>query len=260
MKNTGNLINIFYPVFLFFSFSGIASSEELLLFGYKVINTYPHDPSAFTQGLIFKEGYLYESTGNYGHSSLRKVELETGNILKNKKIDNKIFAEGLTSFNQQLVQLSWRKGTAFIYNTDSFDLIKTFSYPGEGWGLTTYNRQLIISDGSANLRFLDPVTFKQINRLSVTIEGKPLKNLNELEMVKGTIFANVWRSDQIVIISPQTGQVTGVINLAGLLKKHAPGAKANFLNGIAYDTAADRLFVTGKNWPKLFEIKLIPIK
>ncbi len=258
MKNTGYLIKIFYPVFLFFSFSCIASSEELLLYGYKVINTYPHDPLAFTQGLIFKDGYLYESTGNYGHSSLRKVELKTGNILQNKRMENKIFAEGLTSFNQQLVQLSWKKGTAFIYSTDSFDLIKTFSYPGEGWGLTSFNNQLIMSDGSSVLRFLDPVTFKVISRLSVTLQGRPVKHLNELEMVKGKIFANVWRSDQIVIISPQTGQVIGVVNLAGLLKKYAAGARANVLNGIAYDTEGDRLFVTGKHWPKLFEIKLIP--
>ncbi|GBE09417.1 glutamine cyclotransferase [bacterium BMS3Abin11] len=258
MKNTGYLIKIFYPVFLFFSFSGIASSEELLLYDYKVINTYPHDPTAFTQGLIFKEGYLYESTGKYGYSSLRKVELETGNIIKNKKIDNKIFAEGITNYKQQLIQLSWKTGTAFIYNTDSFDLIKTFNYPGEGWGLTTYNDQLIISDGSSVLRFLDPVTFKETSRLSVSRYGRPVKHLNELEIVKGKIFANVWRADQIVIISPHTGKVTGVVNLAGLLKKYASGARANVLNGIAYDTEGDRLFVTGKYWPKLFEIRLIP--
>ena len=258
MKNTGYLIKFIYPVFLFFSFSGIASSEELLLYDYKVINTYPHDPTAFTQGLIFKEGYLYESTGKYGYSSLRKVELETGNIIKNKKIDNKIFAEGLTNYKQQLIQLSWKTGTAFIYNTNSFDLIKTFNYPGEGWGLTTYNDQLIISDGSSVLRFLDPVTFKETSRLSVSRYGRPVKHLNELEMVKGKIFANVWRADQIVIISPHTGKVTGVVNLAGLLKKYASGARANVLNGIAYDTEGDRLFVTGKYWPKLFEIRLIP--
>ncbi|HEC25880.1 MAG TPA: glutaminyl-peptide cyclotransferase [Gammaproteobacteria bacterium] len=184
--------------------------------------------------------------------------METGNIIKNKKIDNKIFAEGLTNYKQQLIQLSWKTGTAFIYNTNSFDLIKTFNYPGEGWGLTTYNDQLIISDGSSVLRFLDPVTFKETSRLSVSRYGRPVKHLNELEMVKGKIFANVWRADQIVIISPHTGKVTGVVNLAGLLKKYASGARANVLNGIAYDTEGDRLFVTGKYWPKLFEIRLIP--
>lgn len=260
MRNTGNLLNFLFITALSFSFSGVVSAEDLPLYDYEVINTYPHDPTAFTQGLIFKDGYLYESTGKYGHSSLRKVELKTGKSIKNKKIDDEFFAEGLTSFKQQLVQLSWKAGTAFIYEADSFDLIKTLSYPGEGWGLTSYNKQLILSDGSSVLRFLDPVTFKETSRLSVTLDSRPVKHLNELEMVNGNIFANVWLTDQLVIISPQTGQVIGVVNLTGLLKKYAAGIKADFLNGIAYDSEGDRLFVTGKYWPKLFEIKLIPGK
>ncbi|MEA1889751.1 MAG: glutaminyl-peptide cyclotransferase [Pseudomonadota bacterium] len=234
------------------------SANKLSLYDYEVINTYPHDPKAFTQGLIFQDGYLYESTGQYGHSSLRKIELETGKIIKNKNLDDEIFAEGLTLYNQQLLQLSWKDGTAFVYDQDSFDLIRTFHYPGEGWGLTTYNKQLIMSDGSSVLRFLDPVTFKEIRRLSVSRFGKQVKRLNELEMVKGNIFANVWLTEQLVIISPQTGKVIGAVDLRGLLNKHGTAVKANILNGIAYDPDGDRLFVTGKYWPKLFEIRLTP--
>ncbi len=258
IKNAGYLIKVFYPVLLYFSFSGIAFSEEVVLYDYKVINTYPHDPTAFTQGLIFNEGVLYESTGNYGHSSLRKVELETGRVIQYKKIDDKFFAEGLALFKQQLIQLSWKKGTAFVYDKDSFDLIRTFDYAEEGWGLTTYNDQLIMSDGTSVLRFLDPKTFKQTSLISVSLHGRPVKHLNELEMVKGNIFANVWLTNHIVIISPQTGQVTAVVDLTGLPGSHASGSKANVLNGIAYDPEGGRLFVTGKYWPKLFEIKLVP--
>jgi len=260
MKNTGNLLKFLLITALSFSFSEAVSASELSLYDYEVINTYPHDPTAFTQGLIFKDGYLYESTGNYGHSSLRKVELETGKVVKNKNIDDDIFAEGLTLYNQQLIQLSWKAGTAFIYDEDSFDLIKTFSYPGEGWGLTSYNKQLILSDGSSVLRFLDPVTFKEIRRLSVSRYSRPVEHLNELEMVKGNIFANAWLTDHLVIISPDSGQVVGVVDLTDLLKKYSPNTRANVLNGIAYDPVGDRLFVTGKYWPNLFEIKLVPHK
>ncbi|MFW2439855.1 MAG: glutaminyl-peptide cyclotransferase [Arenicellales bacterium] len=230
------------------------------LYDYEVVNTYPHDPTAFTQGLIFKEGYLYESTGKYGHSSLRKVELETGKLVKNKNIDDDIFAEGLTHYNQQLIQLSWKAGTAFIYDEDSFDLIKKYSYPGEGWGLTSHNKQLILSDGSSVLRFLDPVTFKETRRLSVSQSGRPIEHLNELEMVNGNIFANVWLTDHLVIISPDSGQVLGVVDLTHLLKKYSLNTRESVLNGIAYDPVGDRLFVTGKYWPKLFEIRLISQK
>jgi glutaminyl-peptide cyclotransferase len=225
---------------------------------YEVVNIYPHDPSAFTQGLIYQDGHLYESTGLNGRSSLRKIELETGKVLKKKKINRKYFGEGLASDDGYLVQLSWRAGTGFVYNRDTFALKKTFNYPGEGWGLTTYKGHLIMSDGSSTLRFLDPVYFKEIRQLQVTIDGKPLKKINELEMVKGNIYANVWRTDQIVIISPVTGRVEGIANLAGLLNKAESSVTANVLNGIAYDATADRLFVTGKFWPKLFEIKLVP--
>lgn len=225
---------------------------------YEVVNVYPHDPTAFTQGLIYQDGYLYESTGLNGRSSLRKIELETGKVLKKRNINRKYFGEGLASNDGYLFQLSWRAGTGFVYNRDTFALENTFNYSGEGWGLTTYKGHLIMSDGSSTLRFLNPVHFKEIRQLQVSIDGKPLKKLNELEIVKGKIYANVWRTDQVVIISPVTGRVEGIVNLAGLLDKAESSLTANVLNGIAYDAAADRLFVTGKFWPSLFEIKLVP--
>ena len=225
---------------------------------YEVVNVYPHDPTAFTQGLIYQDGYLYESTGLNGRSSLRKIELETGKVLKKRNINRKYFGEGLASDDGYLYQLSWRAGTGFVYNRDTFALENTFNYPGEGWGLTTYKGHLIMSDGSSTLRFLDPVHFKEIRQLDVTIDGKPLKKLNELEIVKESIYANVWRTDQVVIISPVTGRVEGIVNFASLLDKAESSLTANVLNGIAYDAAADRLFVTGKFWPNLFEIKLVP--
>ena len=225
---------------------------------YEVVNVYPHDPTAFTQGLIYQDGYLYESTGLNGRSSLRKIELKTGKVLKKRNINRKYFGEGLASDDSYLVQLSWRAGTGFVYNRDTFALEKTFNYPGEGWGLTTYKGHLIMSDGSSSLRFFDSVHFKETRQLQVSIDGKPLKNLNELEMVKGKIFANVWQTDQVAIISPESGHVDGIVNLAELLDSKTPGSTANVLNGIAYDAAGDRLFVTGKYWPKLFEIKLVP--
>ncbi|MGB5309553.1 MAG: glutaminyl-peptide cyclotransferase [Arenicellales bacterium] len=226
-------------------------------YSYEVVNVYPHDPTAFTQGMIFKDGYLYESTGLNGGSSLRKVELETGKVLQKIDIDRKIFAEGLASVDGQLYQLSWRARTGFVYNTDTFALERTFKYPGQGWGLTFHKDQLIMSDGTSILRFLGPADFKEIKKLAVSIDGKPLRRLNELEMVKGDLLANVWLTDRIAIISPETGHVDGIINLAGLLDKYVPGSEADVLNGIAYDAAGERLFVTGKYWPKLFEIKII---
>ncbi len=258
LKNTTYLSRIAFTSVLFFSYSSPLPAKEIPLFSYEVINTYPHDPAAFTQGLIFKEGYLFESTGNYGHSSLRKVDLESGKVLQIRKNDAGIFAEGLTDFKAQLFQLSWKAGVAFQYGMKSFDLVKSFHYSGEGWGLTRLGDQLIMSDGSSNLRFLDPATFKESRRISVTRYGRPVKYLNELEMVKGEIYANVWRSNQIVIISPKDGQVTGVIDLSGLLKPHSYRNRVDVLNGIAYDPEKERLFVTGKYWPWLFEIRIVP--
>ena len=227
-------------------------------YGYEVVNVYPHDPEAFTQGLIYKDGYLYESTGLFGKSSLRKVELETGKVLQKKSIDRKYFSEGLAANNNQLIQLSWKAGQGFIYNMKDFTVKKTFHYPGDGWGLTFNDPHFVLSDGSSYLRFLDKRKLEEVKRIQVLNNDQPVDRINELEMVKGNIFANLWQTDTILIISPQSGHVIGQINLAGLLKKNTNDSRGGVLNGIAYDAEGDRLFVTGKLWPKLFEINLIP--
>ena len=241
-------------------FNSNLSESGIEEYSYKVINIYPHDPSAFTQGLLYKDGYLYESTCLYGHSSLRKVELESGKVIQKYQIADEIFAEGLATNGKQLVQLSWKAGKGFIYNADLFHLESLFEYPGEGWGLTYNDNKFIKSDGTSSLHFIDAADMKVSGKITVTSSGLPVKYLNELEMVKGKIFANIWLSDYILIIAPQSGAVVGKINLRGLLQKYAPDSKANVLNGIAYDAEGDRLFVTGKLWPKLFEIKLTPLK
>jgi len=234
----------------------LLSKEGQTRYDYEVVNVYPHDPSAFTQGLIYRGGYLFESTGRHGGSSLRKVRLKTGEIVQKKRVSSEYFAEGLTDWGDRLVQLTWRSNIGFVYDALTFKLTKTFNYPGEGWGLTRGNGRLIMSDGTSSLRFLDPNTMKETGRLEVTDNGSPVSNLNELEMVKGEIFANVWTTDEIIIISPQSGHVTGRICLGGLLDKYKGNAKIDVLNGIAYDPEGDRLYVTGKLWPKLFEIRL----
>lgn len=227
-------------------------------YGYEVVNVYPHDPEAFTQGLIFKDGYLYESTGLFGKSSLRKVELKTGVVLQKKSVDRKYFSEGLAANKNQLIQLTWKAGKGFIFSADFFDLKGSFDYSGEGWGLTYFDKQFIMSDGSSYLRFLDEHTMQENNQLQVLRDGQPVVNINELEMVRGNIYANIWLTDIIIIISPQSGHVIGQIDLTGLLEKPTHGPRGVVLNGIAYDVEGNRLFVTGKFWPKLFEIKLTP--
>lgn len=236
----------------------IDDSRSIKQYGYEVVNVYPHDPGAFTQGLVFKDGFLYESTGRYGRSSLRKVSLADGKVIKQLAITEKVFAEGLATDGRRLFQLSWKAGKGFIYNADDLRFEKTFDYDGEGWGLAYHNGQFIMSDGTSTLRFFDPKTTQETGRLQVTRSGQPLQNLNELEMIKGKIFANVWHSDTIVIINPESGVVEGQVNLHGLLREYAPEARADVLNGIAYDASGDRLFVTGKLWPILFEIRLTP--
>ena len=220
------------------------------------MHTYPHDPHAFTQGLIFADGHLYESTGQYGQSSLRMVDLETGHVLQSVPVDAHYFAEGLAAWSSTLVQLTWQNHTAFVYDRFSFRLLHTLSYPGEGWGLTSDGKALILSDGTPNLRFLDPATFHELRRISVTDHGKPIDQLNELEFVRGEIYANVWHSDRIARIAPRTGAVIGWIDLTGLLPGNMRSSSEAVLNGIAYDAHTNRLFVTGKLWPRLFEIKV----
>ncbi len=225
-------------------------------FSYDVISTYPHDPAAFTQGLVYHQGVLYESTGLNGQSSLRQVELETGKVMKRVNVPSAHFAEGLALFNNRLYQLTWQTQTTFVYDPDSFAQLRTFNYSGEGWGLTHNGQSLSMSNGSNQIRFLDPETFQVQRTISVTENDRAVSMLNELEFIKGEIYANIWLTDRIARIDPASGRVSGWVNLAGLLTPEERN-RADVLNGIAYDEANDRLFVTGKNWPKLFQIKLI---
>src|SRR5712671_5539198 len=229
------------------------ATPTLPIYGYTVVRAYPHDPAAFTQGLEYVDGVLYEGTGLNGRSSIRRVRLETGAVLKKHDIPAEHFGEGITVVKSDLFELTWQSGVAFVYNRDTFALKKTFKYSGEGWGLTHDGTNLIMSDGTEFLRILDPATFAERRRLRVTGVGQPVKNLNELEYVKGEIFANVWMTDYIARIDPSSGRVNGYIDLRGLLPaRDMP--RDSVLNGIAYDAEKDRLFITGKLWPRLFEI------
>lgn len=242
-----------------FLFSTVFLSDRYTLAaddGYRVVHAYPHDAQAFTQGLVFADGHLYESTGQVGHSSLRMVDLETGRVLQELPVPPPYFAEGVTTWESTLVQLTWQSHVAFLYDRFSFRQLRTEKYAGEGWGLTTDGKALIMSDGTAQLRFLDPETFRELRRVTVKDHGQPVTYLNELEMVKGEIYANVWHTDRIARIAPVTGQVLGWIDLSGLLPSSERRDPEAVLNGIAYDAAHDRLFVTGKLWPRLFEIKI----
>ncbi len=226
------------------------------MYGYQIQRVYPHDPDAFTQGLQFTDGALYEGTGLNGRSSIRKVALDTGTVLRKRDVAEQYFGEGITVWKSELFELTWQSGIAFVYDKTTFEPRRTMTYTGEGWGLTHDGRHLIMSDGSSELRVLDPATFAERRRIRVTAIGVPLKNLNELEFVKGEIFANIWQTDYIARIAPDTGKVTGYIDLRGLLTA-AERARTDVMNGIAYDPDHDRLFVTGKLWPKLFEIKVV---
>lgn len=225
--------------------------------GYRIVRQFRHDPKAFTQGLIYLNGVLYESTGLEGHSSLRKVDLETGGILQEIKIPEPFFAEGLTDWRQHLVQLTWQSHAGFVYDLITFAKLREFSYPGEGWGLTHDGKDLIMSDGSDTLRYLDPETCQTVRLLHVAANGEPVTNLNELEYVRGEIYANIWQTDSIARISPATGKVLYFVDMTGLLSVADRAGQPDVLNGIAYDSKKDRLFVTGKLWPKLFQIKIV---
>jgi glutamine cyclotransferase len=227
--------------------------------GYRVIATYPHDPGAFTQGLVFVDGKLYESTGREGQSSLRMVDVQSGKVLQRHDLSPTMFGEGLTDWGSDLIQLTWKDHTAFVYDRFTFSQRRTFHYEGEGWGLTHDKTALILSDGSAYLRFIDPKTFHVVRRLRVTDDANhPVDQLNELEYVRGEIYANVWHSSKIARISPRTGKVIGWIDMQGLVDPLELKDPEAVLNGIGYDSANDRLFVTGKLWPKLFEIRVRP--
>jgi glutaminyl-peptide cyclotransferase len=227
-------------------------------YGYEIVNSYPHDPQAFTQGLAWADGRLFESTGLLGHSSLREVELATGRVLRRAALAPWLFGEGIAAVGDRIVQLTWHQQQAFVRDRDTFELRAIFTYTGEGWGLAWDGRRLIMSDGSATLYFRDPETFAEQGRIAVTDAGAPVMQLNELEMVGKEIWANIWGSERIARIDPASGRVTGWIELAGLTPAPAPGAAIDVLNGIAWDATGKRLFVTGKLWPRLFEIRLTP--
>ncbi len=227
-------------------------------YSYHVVHTYPHDNTAFTQGLFYLNGFLYEGTGLNNQSSIRKVKLETGEVLERRDLPGQYFGEGIVNWKDRLIELTWQAHEGFIYDLATFQLRSDYHYPGEGWGLTQDGKRIIMSDGSPQLRFWDPETLAEISRITVTADGQPVKNLNELEWVKGEIYANIWQTDRIARIDPKTGRVVGWIDCTGLLSPDDPvGGEGALLNGIAYDAAAGRLFVTGKLWPKLFEIKLV---
>ncbi len=224
--------------------------------GYQIVNVYPHDPNAFTQGLVFVNGKLVESTGQEGQSSLRNVEFETGKILKKVDVPEPYFAEGIALLNNKIYQLTWQHQLGFIYDAQTLQKVGEFNYNGEGWGLTSDGRSLILSDGSNRIRFLDPDSF-QVTKTIAVLDGKtPVRNLNELEFVNGEIYANIWHEDRVAAINPQTGRVTAWIDLTGLLQPGDVEDPEAVLNGIAYDQSSSRLFVTGKLWPRLFEIKI----
>ncbi|MDR3444847.1 glutaminyl-peptide cyclotransferase [Dyella sp.] len=229
------------------------------VYGYRVVKVYPHDTSAYTEGLFYKDGYLYESTGEAGDSTVRKVELESGKVVQRHDLPSQYFGEGIVDWGSQIVQLTWKDQLGFVYDMASFKQQRTFYYAGEGWALTRNNKQIYMSNGTSQLQVLDPNTLAVVNTINVTDDGRPLVNLNELEWVKGEIYANVWLTNRIARIDPTTGHVTGWIDLTGLFDVSTlPDPGNDVLNGIAYDAKRDRLFVTGKRWPKLFEITLVP--
>lgn len=230
------------------------------VYGFVVKNTYPHDPQAFTQGLSYRDGYLYESTGQYGRSTIRKVELKSGKVVQKADLPAEVFGEGSTAVGNTLVGLTWTSQVGYVFDLKTFKLKQRFQYEGEGWGLAGDATRLYMSDGSSFIRALDPTTLKELRRVQVTVDGRPVDRLNELELVDGELFSNIWGSDYIARIDPETGKVLGVIDLTGLLPPEQRGTKEvdAVLNGIAWDAKGRRLFVTGKLWPKLFEIELVP--
>ena len=270
MKNTGNarlkrtagslLLGLLCTLGLM---SEMGNAQAAIpVYGYFVKNAYPHDPQAFTQGLLFKDGHLYESTGQNGQSSLRKVELTTGKVLQKTMLDKDVFGEGITDVGDDLIGLTWVSQTGYVFDRKTFKVKRKFSYKGEGWGLASDARAVYMSDGTSAIRVLNPKTLAEVRRFEVKADGRPIERLNELEMVNGELFANVWGADVIARIDPASGKVVGWIDLTGLLP---PGMRGTsnpdaVLNGIAWDARGKRLFVTGKLWPQLFEIELIEIQ
>ncbi len=233
------------------------SSPAAPVYSYEVINSYPHDPRAYIQGLVFEDGVLYEGTGRRGQSTLRKVDLETGQLLQMIDLPPELFGEGIVIYGDRIIQLTWQARVGFVYDKATFQPLRTFEYPTEGWGITHDGQRLIMSDGTATLYFWDPETLEEIGRIEVLDNGRPVTRLNELEFIQGEVYANVWKTDRIARIDPETGRVVGWVDLTGLLGPEDRPEPEAVLNGIAYDPEQDRLFVTGKLWSKLFEIALV---
>jgi len=236
----------------------VSAAAQTPEYGYQVVHAYPHDPNAFTEGLEYRAGFLYESTGIKGQSWLRREKLETGQVLQQIDIDAQYFGEGITILNQEISQLTWQTEIGFVYDQSNLRVKRTFNYPGEGWALTNDGQNIYMDDGTAQIRVWDPLTLQEKRRITVRDHGKPVTNLNELEWVRGEIYANIWEKDVIARISPTDGRVLGWIDLTGILPSSDRTGREDVLNGIAYDVLGNRLFVTGKYWPKLFEIKLVP--
>lgn len=235
----------------------VPGTEGTPVYTYKVVNIFPHDPQAYTQGLVFHDGFFYEGTGLNGRSSLRKVRLETGEVVQKINLAPEFFGEGIVLVGDEIMQLTWKAHKGFIYRSSDFQLLREFAYPGEGWGLTSHGNEVFMSDGSSEIRILDGKTMREKRRLKVREGNQPVLKLNELEFVEGEIFANVWQTDRIARISPKTGKVLGWIDLKGLLNPMYRRTSDAVLNGIAYDAAKKRLFVTGKLWPNIYEIQLV---
>lgn len=233
-------------------------SARAPVWGFRIVNAYPHDPRAFTQGLFFLDGDLYESTGQVGRSTIRRVRIEDGRVLQSVSIPEHHFGEGIVNWGDQIINITWQDGVGYRWDRRTLRRLGSWRYRGEGWGLTQNGRDIIMSDGTAELRFLDPTTLEERRRITVMDGSIPVPRLNELEWVNGEIFANVWFSPMIARIDPDTGRVTGWIDLTALAAEAARWRNDDVLNGIAYDAAGDRLFVTGKNWPRLYEIDLVP--
>jgi glutamine cyclotransferase len=246
-------------VFFIYHYSNLepsTNSNLIPVYTYKVVNTYPHDRSAFTEGLVFEDGLLYEGTGLQGYSTLRRVKLETGEILQICELPPQFFGEGVTIYGDKIIQLTWQSHIGFVYDKYSFKLLQEFNYPDEGWGITHDGKHLIMSDGTETLHFLDPETFEEISQIEVYANDIPVTKINELEYIQGEIYANIWQTERIARIDPLTAQVVGWIDLKGILSPEDHSETVDVLNGIAYDTKNNRLFATGKFWPKLFEIEL----
>ena len=252
-----HLLSLLAVLSLFFlqAINAVLAADEVPVYKIEVVNTWPHDAAAFTQGLTWYQGNLYEGTGRNGQSSLRMVDLETGELLKRQNLAQRFFGEGIAIIDERVYQLTWQSHMGFVYDLDSFEQQKTFFLAGEGWGITYGNDALIVSDGSAFLRFLDPETLQQESRVQVTLNGNPVQSLNELEFINGEVWANVWYQDVIVRIDPQTGNVNSIVDLSGLYPQRK--SRDEVLNGIAWDEEGQRLFVTGKLWSSLFEITVV---